>query len=354
MTMAATDMRILVTGATGFVGGHLLEALLARGHCAVTALNRSGHWPADLAHLRDRVPLRACDLCDAAAVEAVLREVRPDSIFHLAGYAAPRKSEAEPEAAWDGNLTATWRLYDAVLRWSGRPRILFVSTGLVYGDAGGSAAPLTEDAPLRPATPYAVSKAAADRLSYHVHRTTGLAIVRARPFNHVGPRQSPDYAVASFARQLAAIARGGRPATLEVGNLDSRRDLTDVRDVVAAYLALMDRGRAGDVYNIASGTAWSMREVLDRLIAAAGVAVEIQARAELLRPMDPPTPSVDTRRLERDTGWRLRFSLDETLRDTLAYWMQQGWMQHGMEAVGAAGPLAPAGLPSYPRGGKVA
>jgi GDP-4-dehydro-6-deoxy-D-mannose reductase len=315
-------MPILITGATGFAGGYLAEALLADGHSDVVGLSRAGAWPAEWAHLQERVPLRACDLCDGRAVERLLRDVKPTQVYHLAGYAAPGRSFAEPDAAWAGNLTATRALYDAVVRWGGRPRILFVGSGLVYGDGAGRAAQ-DEDTPFRPASPYAASKAAADLVSYQYAVSPGLDIVRARPFNHVGPRQSPQYAVPNFARQIAAIQRGERPAVLETGNLSPRRDLTDVRDVAAAYLALMRQGKTGDAYNVASGRTWAMSEVLDRLLTLAGLRVELRQRADLVRSADPNAPPVDCSRLRRDTGWQPRYPLEQTLADTLAYWRQR-------------------------------
>jgi GDP-4-dehydro-6-deoxy-D-mannose reductase len=311
-------MRILLTGVTGFAGGHLAEALLARGGAELVGLARARQWPGPLRHLAGRVALRACDLCDGAALEAVLREVEPRRIFHLAGYARPGRSYDEPDEAWAGNLSATRALYDAVARWGGRPRVLFVGSGLVYGDSPGR--PPDEDAPLRPDSPYAASKAAADLLSYQYTRHPGLEVVRARPFNHVGPRQSPEYAVAHFARQLAETERGRRPAVVETGDLRPERDFTDVRDTAAAYLLLMEHGRAGEAYNVASGHSVAVREVLERLRALARVEVEVRSRGG---PAGSSVVRADASKLRRETGWAPRFALDQTLADTLAYWRGQ-------------------------------
>ena len=314
------EHRILVTGVTGFAGSHMAEALLARGGAAIFGLNRHTAWPAHLAHLTGHVGLSECDLTDSAAVEAVLREVQPRQIYHLGGYAQAGRSFQEPDAAWAGNLTATRSLYDAVVRWGGRPRILFVGSGLVYGNAETSDAIQHEDTPLRPNNPYAASKAAADLVSYQYSCHPGLDIVRARPFNHVGPRQSAQYAIAHFAKQVAAVQRGQAPPVLETGDLSPRRDLTDVRDVIAAYVLLMEKGRKGEAYNIASGQTVSMREVLARLIALAGVAVEVRQRGDLLRATELNVASVDTSKLRRETGWAPRYTLDQTLAETLAFW----------------------------------
>jgi GDP-4-dehydro-6-deoxy-D-mannose reductase len=315
-------MRILLTGATGFAGAYLAEALLARGGVTLAAVARGADWPAVARHLAGRVALAACDLGDRAAVEAVLREARPEQVYHLAGYASPGRSFEEPDAAWAGNLQATRALYDALARWGGRPRVLFVGSGLIYG-GGGPDGRQDEDAPLRPTSPYAASKAAADLLSYQVTRAPGLDVVRARPFNHIGPRQSAEYAVAAFARQIVAIERGRRPPVLETGDLSPHRDFTDVRDTVEAYTLLMDKGRTGEAYNVASGRSCSMQEVLDRLLALAGLAVEVRRRGELVRAAESTVVRVDAGKLRRETGWAPRHTLDQTLADTLAYWRSQ-------------------------------
>jgi GDP-4-dehydro-6-deoxy-D-mannose reductase len=315
-------MRILVTGVTGFAGGHLAEALLAGG-VEVVGLGRRAVWPPAWAHLVGRVELRACDLCAGPALEAVLREVRPERVFHVAGYAHVGRSFQEPDQAWAGNLTATRSLYDAVTRWGGRPRILFVGSGQVYGDGDEAEQVRDETCELRPTSPYAASKAAADLMSYQYTRHPGLDIVRVRPFNHIGPRQSPQFAVASFAQQIVAIERGLRPPVLETGNLEPRRDLTDVRDMVAAYMLLMERGRTGEVYNVGSGQACPIRTVLERLLALAGADVEVRQQANRVRATDLAVIRADAGKVRGETGWAPRFTLDQTLADTLAYWRQQ-------------------------------
>src|SRR5437764_9965063 len=258
-------MRILLTGASGFAGGWLAETLLAQAAHEVVGLSRSGRWPQESRHLENRVRLRPCDLGDAAQVEAILREVAPERIYHLAGYPHVGRSFQEPDAAWQGNLSATRCLFEAVVRWGGRPRVLAVGSGLIYGDPVRPDQVFTEDSPLRPTSPYAASKAAADLVGYQYTRSHNLDIVRARPFNHIGPRQSPQFAVAHFARQLAEIRRGTRPPLLETGRLSTHRDLTDVRDVAAAYVLLMEHGHSGEAYNVGTGTSYSMQTVLDRL-----------------------------------------------------------------------------------------
>jgi GDP-4-dehydro-6-deoxy-D-mannose reductase len=316
-------MRILITGVTGFAGGHLAEALLARGKVELFGTGRRPGWGDEWRHLAGRVVQRPCDLCDGLALEALLRDVQPEQIYHLAGYADVGRSFREADAAWAGNLAATRSLYDAVGRWGGRPRILYVGSGLVYGEPETADQVYDERCLLRPVSPYAASKAASDLASFQYGRAPGLEIVRVRPFNHIGPRQSPRYAVAHFAQQIAAIERGRRPPALDTGNLSPLRDLTDVRDIVQAYILLMERGRAGEAYNAGSGVVHSMQAILDRLLALAEVRVEVHQRKELVRGTEVSAVRCDAGKLRRETGWTPRIPLDQTLADVLAYWRRQ-------------------------------
>lgn len=323
-------MRILVTGVTGFAGGHLAEALLAHGEHRVVGAARRAVWPDAWSHLAEKVELHECDVSAGEPLEKLLRAVQPERIYHLAGYPHVGRSFQEPDAAWQGNLTVTRTLYDAVLAWGGQPRILFVGSGLVYGDSAAGKNGCTEEDLLRPDNPYAASKAAADLLSYQYTRAPKLDIVRVRPFTHIGPRQSPQFAVSSFARQLAAIERRHQGPVLETGNLTPRRDLTDVRDVVAAYMLLMERGRIGDVYNVASGQSYAIGMVLERLIALSGVLVEVRQEGNLLRESDAANVWANAEKLRRETGWSPRWNLDQTLIDLLAYWREQAHLNHGL------------------------
>jgi GDP-4-dehydro-6-deoxy-D-mannose reductase len=313
-------MRILVTGMTGFAGGHLTEALLAKGGAELIGLSRNGKWPGEWRHLASQTTLRACDLADRARLEELLRQIQPEQIFHLAGYAHVGRSFQEPDAAWDGNLTATRSLFETVGHWGARPRILFVGSGLIYGDSPSVDQALDEQCPLRPTSPYSASKAAADLVSFQCGHTFGLPVVGVRPFNHIGPRQAPDFAISHFARQVAAIRLGRQLPVMETGNLSPRRDLTDVRDMVQAYLALMDRGQAGEAYNIGTGQTRSMGEVLDRMLQIAKVSVEIRQRADLVRAREVAAVRADATKIRQATGWEPSHTLDQTLADTIDYW----------------------------------
>jgi GDP-4-dehydro-6-deoxy-D-mannose reductase len=313
-------MRILVTGITGFAGSHLAEALLAQAGVQLSGVSRQKSWPEYAKHLASRVQLLACDLADAASVQLMLRESQPDQIYHLAGYPHVGRSVREPNAAWTTNLSATRNLYEAILQWGGRPRILYVGSGQIYGDPQATTQGLDESSVMHPTTPYSASKAAADLASYQYTRTSSLEIVIARPFNQIGPRQSPDFAVAHFARQIAAIALGLQPPLLETGNLSPRRDLTDVRDAARAYVLLLEKGKSGEAYNVGAGRAISMQEVVDRLLSIAGVKAKLRQRSDLVRSRDIAEIRADANKLQRTTGWVPQISLEQTLADTLAYW----------------------------------
>jgi GDP-4-dehydro-6-deoxy-D-mannose reductase len=312
-------MRILITGITGFVGGHLVEALATRGD-QLFGLCRRAAWPTQLAHLAGLAELLPGELADCSRVEAVLQHSRPDWIIHLAGYANPGRSYLEQEQCWHDNLTATRSLYDAICRTPFRPRILFVSTGLIYGEPDDPEGACDERTTLKPATPYATSKAAADLLSYQYTRNPGLDIIRVRLFNQIGPRQSSDYAVANFARQIAAAEQGKQPPVIETGDLSSCRDITDVRDMVAAFPLLLERGVTGEVYNAGRGETYQMHELLEMLLALAKVKLEVRQKLEPGRRADTAVTRADARKLRQTTGWVPRIPLQQTLADILTDW----------------------------------
>lgn len=313
-------MRILITGITGFAGSFLTEALLKKQGVALFGISREGEWPHYLDHLNSQVKLYKGDLCERESLGSLLREIAPQQIYHLAGHADVGQSFRQPEQAWHDNFTATQILYDAIIEWGGSPRILYVGSGLAYGEPRFAEQKFEEDSPFYPPNPYGCSKAAADLLSYQYSRFPGLDTLRARPFNHIGPRQSPKYAIAHFAKQIAAIEKGLQEPVVATGNLAAQRDLTDVRDVAEAYIGLMKLGQSGEAYNIASEKVYTMEEILQRLIALARVHVEIRQKDNLTRAAESITTRVSTAKIRQVTGWRPGFSLEQTLTDTLNYW----------------------------------
>jgi GDP-4-dehydro-6-deoxy-D-mannose reductase len=315
-------MRILITGVTGFAGSYLAEALCEQPGVELFGVGRTG-WKEDQKALARSVTLEVCDLNDQARLDAVLARTKAEQIYHLAGYSNAGKSAREADAAWTGNLTATRNLYAAAQRSGQRPRILFVGSGLVYETSDSPEHAHSESCPLEPTTPYAASKSAADLASYQSAYSGTLDIVRVRPFNHIGPRQSSEYAVSSFARQIASVEREDRPSIVETGNLSPLRDLTDVRDVVRAYILVMEHGRSGDVYNIASGVARSIQSVLDGLLALSRARITQRTNQELVRTADSPVVRGEASKLRRETGWAPQFSFEQTLADTLEHWRRR-------------------------------
>lgn len=310
-------MRALVTGATGFVGGHLCEHLIAEGDCAI-GLSASGRWGGELAHLGDSIEVDRVDLA-AVTVEELgtkLSACRPDVIYHLAAQSNPQGSLAEPQATWALNLGGTLKLLEAV-RLSGLgARVVIVSSGTCYGDPEREFIPIREDCPLRPNNPYAASKAAADLLGVQHCLAYGTNTVMVRPFNHAGPRQSARYVLAGLALQVAEVEAGHRPM-VEVGNLDVVRDFTDVRDVVRGYRLLAVGGVRGEIYNLGTGRGTQIAAALDYLRSRSRTAVEIWVDPARVRPVDLPLLVADCTKLKSAVGWVPRYSIEQTLGDML-------------------------------------
>jgi GDP-4-dehydro-6-deoxy-D-mannose reductase len=304
----------IVTGATGFVGGHLLDRL-ADVAPLVAWYRPNGHPPDQLRHL-DWQPV---DLVDRDGVEHAVQSAAPARIFHLGGLASVDTSFANAVPHLRANALGTHHLLDGVRR-AGRPcRVLVVTSGQVYQP---SDEPIAEQAALAPASPYGVSKLAQDQIAIAA-AADGLDVVVARPFNHIGPRQEARFAVASFARQIARIEAGLEEPALRVGNLDTRRDVTDVRDVVDAYHRLMERGVAGRVYNVCSGRAWRIGDLLEELCHLASTRIVVETDPTRLRPADVPVIQGDATRLRTELGWSPRIPVEQTLRDTLDWWREE-------------------------------
>lgn len=305
--------RVLVTGAGGFVGAHLLSALTASGREAWGA--GLGDCPAGLASER----WRSLDLLDAGATRAALAESSPTAIVHLAGQSSAAASFADPEGTFRANVIGTWTLMEAVRDAAPRARVLWVGTSEVYGPTSPGVR-VDESHPFAPVSPYALSKAAAERVAEGLARAHGLDLVRARPFGHTGPGQTPRFMLPAFAQQLAAIERGEAEPVLRVGNLDVTRDLSDVRDIAAGYVALLEHGVAGDVYHLCRGVGVRLADLVAELVAMSRVPVRIEVDPERFRPADVPYLVGDPARVTAQTGWRVQRPLAQTLVDTLEDW----------------------------------
>lgn len=290
-------MRAYVTGGSGFVGTWL------RAH---------------LEQMGDEVVATGAevDVTDAEATAAAMVDSRPDAVYHLAGLAHVGRSWQEPAEYFRVNAGGTLSVLEAARRCARPPRVLVVSSAEVYGAVRPEQLPLGEGEPMRPVSPYAAGKAAAELVAVQAHLGHGLPVVRARPFNHTGPGQAPTFVVPAFARRIVAARREGS-RQLKVGNLSAARDLLDVRDVVRAYRLLAVGGEAGEVYNVCSGEAVVVGDLVRRMLELAAADLELVEDPELLRPVDVPVLRGDAGRLRAATGWRPEVSLDETLRAVL-------------------------------------
>ena len=309
--MNNTSQTVLVTGAGGFAGSHLVEHLA--GRCDLAGWARSDP-PAVVAGLARWTRV---DLLDRERVRRAILALRPSAVYHCAGVAHVADSWQDTARPLAGNVLTTHYLLDALRRAGSPCRVVIPGSATVYAS---SANPLHEDSALAPASPYAVSKLAQEQLGRRAVTEDGVDVIVTRAFNHTGPRQSPAFAVSGMARQIARIERGGVEPVIRVGNLDTLRDLTDVRDTVRAYALLMERGVPGTVYNVASGVARPMRAVLDALVERSHVAVEVALDPSRLRPHDTPILLGDPTRLRTATGWAPLISFDRMLDDLLAYW----------------------------------
>jgi GDP-4-dehydro-6-deoxy-D-mannose reductase len=312
-------LRLLVTGAGGFVGGHLVDFLHAE-HPEVevhgVVLPHGGvSWRAT-----GGARVIEADLNDPAAAGAVVEEVRPDRIIHLAGQSSVHLSWLDPAGTLRTNVLGIVHLLDAVRHRGLRPPVLVVGSAEEYGPVGPDELPIREEAPLRPASPYAVSKVAQGAIARLYGPAGGMRVVLTRTFHHTGPGRGEAFAESSFARQLAEIEAGRRPPVLKVGNLEAVRDFADVRDVVRAYWLLLEKGEAGAVYNVCSGRGRRIRDLLDALLGASSARVEVRVDPERLRPSDVPAQVGDPSRLRAATGWEPRIPLERALSDLLDDW----------------------------------
>ncbi len=302
---------VLVTGASGFAGSHLVEHLAGRSD--LTGWTRS-EPPPDIASLARWTRV---DLLDRERVRKEILALRPTEVYHCAGAAHVASSWQDTALPLASNVLTTHYLLDALRRAGSSCRVIIPGSANVYA---ASTFPLREDSELGPASPYAVSKLAQEQLGRRALAEDGVDVVLMRAFNHIGPRQSQAFAIAGWARQIAYIERGGVDPVIRVGNLDTYRDLTDVRDTVRAYVLLMERGVPGTIYNVASGVARLMRAVLDALVARSRVPVEIGLDSARLRPNDLPILVGDSTRLRVATDWAPLIDFDRMLDDILEYW----------------------------------
>jgi|SRR5215469_8891214 len=307
-------MRVLVTGADGFVGRHLLQLLLKNGYSV------AGTFYSHRPQLKG-IEWLQCNIRERNEVDTLIRQVQPDHVYHLAAISSPTGSFAAERLVYDTNFWGTLNLLEAIRNFAPQSRILHVGSAQCYGKP--NELPITESHELKPESPYAVSKAAADLLCYQYFCTHGLHIIRARPFNHTGPGQDASFVCSNFAKQVASIELGRQEPTISVGNLDIERDFSDVRDVVCAYELLIDKGTAGEAYNVGAGTPISIRDILSHLIGFCSEPVHVQVEESLLRGSESKKIYADIKKVSVATGWRSHYDVQTTLNDLFVTWLHQ-------------------------------
>ncbi len=315
--------KVLITGVTGFAGSHLADHLLAEGGYEVYGLKRWRSRLENVRHLEDRITLVDGDITDARNMREVIGDIAPDMIFHLAAQSFVPTSWQSPDATMTTNIRGQLNIFEAV-RASGRPcRIQIAGSSEEYGLVLDDEMPVVEENPLRPLSPYAVSKVAQDMMGFQYFRSYGLDVVRTRGFNHTGPRRGEVFVVSDFARQVARIEAGIQKPVIRTGNLDARRDFTDVRDMVRGYRLALEKGAAGEVYNICSGRDIRIGRMLEDLVALSDAEIAVEQDPSRMRPSDVPVLLGSAARFQAATGWKPEIPFDRTLADTLEYWRER-------------------------------
>jgi len=307
---------VLVTGASGFVGRHLVRLLRSSIDKTYGSTLRESGMPIVE---QDGATALVCDMTDGPTVRDVVREVRPDALYHLAGEASTGKAWENSIATYEANVIGTSLLMEALQEFSPHCKVVLVTSAAVYGKVSGRECPIQESQPLRPVDPYGISKAAQDSIGVQFAASSDLEVVIARPFNHIGPGQTTGFVVGKITTRIAEIEMGVRDPVMELGGLSAKRDFTDVRDVVSAYRLLMERGRNGTHYNVASGKAESIQKVLQLALAQTDMDIEIRASEQLRRPIDLPVLVGDPSRLQNETGWKPGISLEQSITDAITY-----------------------------------
>lgn len=313
--------KVLITGVTGFVGNHLAAHLLSQNSYDVVGTYRSENSLDSLGNNKDKIKLKQVNLNDSETVDSLIKTEKPDYLVHLAAQASPAKSFAIPVETVTNNIVSEFSLLESLRKNNLQDvRVLIISTGEIYGKITPSDLPVDEETALRPTTPYAVSKLAQDYLSLQYFIAYNLDIVRLRPYNHIGPGQKEGFVVTDFAKQIAEIEKGKKEPVISVGNLDAKRDFTDVRDIVKAYELALQKGKAGDVYNVGSGNSKKIADILEMLLSLSTEKIKVEVDEAKFRPIDVPEIRCDCSKFHTVTGWEPEISFEKTLKDILDYW----------------------------------
>jgi GDP-4-dehydro-6-deoxy-D-mannose reductase len=311
-------MRVLITGATGFVGTHLRRYLLNNSDWILFGTSFPDTPPDPIKPEREK--LTYVDLQDETSVEGYIKDINPQYIVHLAAQSHVPTAYKNPWGTLQNNILGQLNLLEACVKLKIKPRTMIIGSSEEYGRATIEDLPITEKHPLRPENPYSVSKVAQDMLGYQYYRSYGLPIIRMRPFNHVGPGQSPRFVLPAFASQIARIEAKQTEPIIRVGNLKPARDFTDVRDVVRAYYLVLLKGQPGEVYNISSGRAHTIQYLVDQLLTHTDMDIKVVIDPERFRPVDVPIIYGSAVYLNHHTGWKPELTIEQTIRDVLDEW----------------------------------
>lgn len=309
--------KALIIGAAGFVGNYLIDHIQKNCIWSIVVTK----MPQEKI-LFDGIEICDLDILDREAIVELLSRVRPDYIYHLAAQSSVGLSWKNPDLTMDVNIKGTIHVLDAIRELDYKPRVLLIGSGEEYGHVKPEEVPIVEDSVLRPGNLYAVTKACQNMVGKIYNDAYDMDIISVRAFNHVGPNQAPLFVVADFCKQVAEIEAGRREPVMKVGNLSAKRDFTDVRDVVQAYILLMEHGKSGETYNVGSGEAIQISEILEKIIAMSEVDIRVEIDKSRLRPVDVPIIEADVKKIFDCCGWKKTIDLETTLQETLNYWRE--------------------------------
>jgi len=313
-------MKVLITGITGFTGSHLAEFLLNKKGIEIYGVERWRSKTENIDHIKGKIKLIECDVRDYSSVRKLLEDIRPVKIFHLAAQSFVPTSWHAPAETLTTNIIGQLNIFEAVRHIGINPFIQIAGSSEEYGMVDKKFIPITEDTPLNPLSPYAVSKVGQDLLGYQYYMSYKLNVVRMRAFNHTGPRRGEPFACSNFAKQIAMIEKGIGEPVIYTGSLTAIRDFTDVRDTVRAYWLALEKGKPGEVYNVATGKGYSVKEVLDILLGFTKAKIKIKQDEKRMRPSDVPVLIGDYSKFNKLTGWKPEISFNKTLEDLLNFW----------------------------------
>ncbi len=316
--------RVLITGINGFVGSHLAEYILSNNFGEIYGLIRNKDVEKEnISSILNKIHMKECDINDAYSVKQVIEDVEPDILFHLAAQSYVPSSWSSPVETMQTNVIGSMNIFEAVRNSKLDTIIQIAGSSEEYGMVYEKEVPITEDNPLRPLSPYGVSKVAMDLLGYQYHQSYGLKIIRTRAFNHTGPRRGEVFVTSNWAKQIAMIEAKKQEPIIRVGALDPIRDFTDVRDMVRAYWLATQKGKFGEVYNICSGKGILMKDLLNLLLSLSKIKPKIEKDPARMRPSDVKILLGSCKKFNKETGWKAEIPFEKTMEDLLNYWREK-------------------------------